>query len=385
MCTCNNNSSCSCGSLITTSKGNTGATGPQGPQGNAGTNGTNGVLDWGDYDLSCWVSNGITEGDATNDEITQDFIDAFCAVHQVTTNAISATDDYVFTDKNTVLNINPITNDLFFPTVTITLGTVVNGTATVSGNTIIFTPATNFVGTAVIPYTITDADSDTSSANVYVNVIDALTTEAIETTVENTLITLLSSDEYWDIGLPIGTKLLLSNSNLGDFTTTGITAGKGITGTKWAKWAICNGNLTNGVDDMRLKNLRGFDYADGAGNDVAGFHAGSDTVSLDITNIPPHKHKYFDAFMNAIDGSSTFSSEVDSHASSEGVNQGSIYTSPNSIKENIGEDRDAVWYDRNTSDGTNNINDHLYELQSTPDPVDVTNAYVTVIVVQKIA
>jgi hypothetical protein len=381
MCTCNNNSSCSCGSLITTSKGNTGATGPQGPQGNAGTNGTNGVLDWGDYDLSCWVSNGITEGDATNDEITQDFIDAFCAVHQVTTNAISATDDYVFTDKNTVLNINPITNDLFFPTVTITLGTVVNGTATVSGNTIIFTPATNFVGTAVIPYTITDADSDTSSANVYVNVIGALTTEAIETTVENTLITLLSSDEYWDIGLPIGTKLLLSNSNLGDFTTTGITAGKGITGTKWAKWAICNGNLANGVDDFRLRNLRGFDYADGAGNDVAGFKAGSDTKSIDITNLPPHRHKY------------TFFSPQ--YTDARDINAWKVIQAPignYDVSHPGGElgssqrDGDNGHYINmaNTGDGTNNINDQD-ELQSTPDPVDVTNAYVTVIVVQKIA
>ena len=136
---------------------------------------------------------------------------------------------------------------------------------------------------------------------------------------------------------------------------------------------------------MRLKNLRGFDYADGAGNDVAGFHAGSDTVSLDITNIPPHKHKYFDAFMNAIDGSSAFSSEVDAHAASLGVTQGTIYTSSNAIQEPAsGDDRDAVWYDRNTSDGTNNVGG-WGELQSTPDPVDVTNAYVTVIVVQKIA
>jgi len=397
MCTCNNNSSCSCGSLITTSKGNTGATGPQGPQGNAGTNGTNGVLDWGDYDLSCWVSNGITEGDATNDEITQDFIDAFCAVHQVTTNAISATDDYVFTDKNTVLNINPITNDLFFPTVTITLGTVVNGTATVSGNTIIFTPATDFVGTAVIPYTITDTDSDTSSANVYVNVIDALTTEAIETTVENTLITLLSSDEYWDIGLPIGTKLLLSNSNLGDFTTTGITAGKGIAGTKWAKWAICNGNLTNGVDDMRLKNLRGFDYADGAGNDVANFQSGSDTVTLDITNLPPHRHKSLGVYIDYSSQSASLTSNnatiLKNAALSELDGALAEVTTIQTLDGGgwSGSDFDDAGagsmpriFTSNTGDGTDNI-DNQGELKSSPDPVDVTNAYVTVIVVQKIA
>ncbi len=50
----------------------------------------------------------------------------------------------------------------------------------------------------------------------------------------------------------------------------------------------------------------------------------------------------------------------------------------------VGDDRDATGITRNTGDGTDNI-DNQDELQSTPDPVDVTNAYVTVIVVQKIA
>jgi hypothetical protein len=363
MCTCNNNSSCSCGSLITTSKGNTGPTGAQGPTGPAGADGADGIVSWADYDLGCWMLNGITTEGATNEEITQDFIDAFCEVHQIATNAIAATDDYVFTDMNVVLNINPITNDLFFPTVTVTLGTVVNGTATVDvdNHTIIFTPDLDYTGTAIIPYTITDTDGDTSSANVYVNVVSAVTTQSIEDTVETTLITLLSSDEYWDLGLPIGTKLLISNSNLGDFTTTGITAGKGIVGTKWAKWAICNGNMTNGVDDMRLRNLRGFDYADGAGNDVAGYHDGSDAVSLDITNIPPHKHKY-----------------TENETYNAGGSNGTIENAPV-----IGDWKNRV-NTANTGDGTDNVSNEL-ELQATPDPVDVTNAYVTVIVVQKIA
>ena len=50
---------------------------------------------------------------------------------------------------------------------------------------------------------------------------------------------------------------MLSNINLADFDlTAGPTKGKGLVGTKWAKWAICNGNLTNAVDDLRLQNLR---------------------------------------------------------------------------------------------------------------------------------
>ena len=39
----------------------------------------------------------------------------------------------------------------------------------------------------------------------------------------------------------------------------------------------------------------------------------------------------------------------------------------------------------NTGDGTDNVGGTQGALQTTPDPVDVTNAYVTVIVVQKIA
>lgn len=383
MCECK--TACSCGALITTSKGNTGATGATGATGPAGAAGADGVLDWQQYDLSCWLSQNIIEPEATNDEISQDFIDAFCTVHAKVNTVIKANNDYVFTDKNTSILINPLLNDLFFPIAVVTINDVVNGTASVGldGHSITFVPNTDFVGTATINYTISDG-TDSDTATIYIDVKTAITTEDIETTVETTLVTLLSSNEYWDIGLPIGTKMMISNVNLGDFTFSGITAGKGLAGTKWAKWAICNGNLTNGVDDFRLKNLRGFDYADGSGNDVGNFHGGSDTVALDITNIPPHRHKYFDAFMNAVDGSDVFSAEVDSHASSLGVNQGSIYTSPESIQENTGQDRDAVWYDRNTSNGTDNISDQD-ELQSVPDPVNVVNAYSTVIVVQKIA
>lgn len=387
MCNCENTLACSCGSLITTNKGNKGDTGTQGPQGIPGENGADGMLDWETYDISCWVSNGITNAESTNDEISQDFIDAFCEMYQRVNIEITANNDYTFTNKNEVVYINPILNDIFFPSVTVTITSATNGTATVDvdNHTVIFTPATDFVGTATIVYKITDSNGNFASAAIYVTVNDVASTEQIETTIENTLITLLQSNEYWDIGLPIGTKLLISNINLPSFTTSGITAGKGIAGTKWAKWAICNGNLANGVDDFRLRNLRGFDYADGAGNDVAGFKAGSDTKSIDITNLPPHRHKYFDAFVNAVDGSSTvFSSEVDSHASSEGVDQGSIYTGNAEITEGTGSNRDSVWYDRNTSDGTNNINDQD-ELQSTPDPLNVVNAYTTVIVVQKIA
>lgn len=358
MCTCNNNSSCSCGSLITTSKGNTGPTGATGATGATGPAGEDGVINWTDFDIDCWVSQNITEGDATNDEITQDFIDAFCNVYQKVNTAISAVDDYAYTDKNVTVNINPTTNDFYFPTVTVTIDSDTNGTATVDvdNHTVIFVPTTDFVGTGIVEYTITDTNSNSASAKIYIEVRDTPTTEEIEDTVLTTLITLLSSNEYWDLGLPIGTKLLISNENLGDFSTTGITAGKGLPDTKWEKWAICNGNMTNGVDDLRLRNLRGFDYADGDGNDVAGFHAGSDTVTLAKANIPAHVHTYDD------------NEFYDAGSSNGDVDDAAV----------VGD-----WKNRTNASTTGNGT--ADGLQTSPDAVDVTNAYATVIVVQKIA
>lgn len=193
MCNCENTLACSCGSLITTNKGNKGDTGSQGPQGIPGENGSNGMLDWETYDISCWVSNGITNAESTNDEISQDFIDAFCEMYQRVNVEITANNDYTFTNKNEVVYINPVLNDIFFPSVTVTITSATNGTATVDvdNHTVIFTPATDFVGTATIVYKITDANGNFASATIYVTVNDVASTEQIETTIENTLITLL--------------------------------------------------------------------------------------------------------------------------------------------------------------------------------------------------
>ena len=88
--------------------------------------------------------------------------------------------------------------------------------------------------------------------------------------------------------------------------------------------------------------------------------------------------------MNAIDGGGEiFSANVDAHSTSEGVEQGTIYNSTIQISEGNDEDRDAVWYDRNTGNGTSNINNQD-ELLSSPTPVNIKNKYFTEIKIQKI-
>ena len=370
--------------LITTSQG---PQGEQGVQGESGTNGTNGVLDWGDFDLSCWLAEGIIEGTPDNEEITQSFIDTFCDIYQAINVTPIAVNDYRTMDQDGIIYIEVINNDRFYPDVTVTIAVAPsNGTATVEGDnkTIKYIPNGGFIGVDDFDYTINDGDS-TSTATVSVTVQEVISQQTIQNTVIEQLITLLQSDEYWDLSLQIGTKLGISNINLTNFDFTNpFTAGIGKPG-RYSKWAICNGN--NGTEDLTEGTFRGFNHSN-ADYDESAKTGGSDAVSLIRDNIPAHQHQYFDSFMNAIDGSSAFSSEVDAHAASLGVTQGTIYTSSNAIQEPAsGDDRDAVWYDRNTGDGTNNLGNQkeIANGTGTVTAVDIRNAFKTVILIQKIA
>ncbi len=242
--------------LITTSQG---PQGEQGVQGEPGTNGTNGVLDWGDFDLSCWLAEGIIEGTPDNDEITQSFIDTFCDIYQAINVTPIAVNDYRTMDQDGIIYIEVINNDRFYPDVTVTIAVAPsNGTATVEGDnkTIKYIPNGGFIGVDDFDYTINDGDS-TSTATVSVTVQEVISQQTIQNTVIEQLITLLQSDEYWDLSLQVGTKLGISNINLESFDFTNpFTAGIG-TG-RYSKWAICNGN--NGTEDLTEGTFRGFNH-----------------------------------------------------------------------------------------------------------------------------
>lgn len=288
--------------------------------------------------------------------------------------------DLVHTDQNIPVTIDVLFNDVTTydnTAVFVTIDTAPdNGTVTISSNDIIYTPATDYIGKESFIYKVTKG-AKTCLGKVSVSVDKVTTNEDIETICTNTIIELLTSDEYWDIGLPIGTKLGISNINVTDFNflTVG-QEGKGKANTHWAKWAICNGK--NGTDDFAHLTLRGFDDTnpDGNGNFLtSGQKGGSDTLT--INNIPSHRHTGVAAITEDSSEAVSLFSDANNLAgitkmTREG-REGAPYGSGSDQQEA------TVYY--NSGDGTDNI-DNQGELKSSPDPA--RNAWSTIIMVQKI-
>jgi uncharacterized repeat protein (TIGR01451 family) len=95
-------------------------------------------------------------------------------VTAVTNNPPVANPDIYAMTENTTSTENPLVNDVVqTPGGLLTIITVnpTNGTATIVGGTnVLFTPATNFIGTATIGYTITDNVGGTNSSLITVTV-----------------------------------------------------------------------------------------------------------------------------------------------------------------------------------------------------------------------
>lgn len=371
--------------LITTSQGPQGDPGATGATGAAGANG---FLDWSDYDISCLESNGIfTVGD-TNPERDQKFIDSYCEVFQKVNTCPVALDDYIVINQDTNGHVIPQSNDNYLlPTTVLSISQApVNGTATINDDekTITYIPNEGFVGNDVFEYTLTDGECS-STASIFITINAVISQQTIQDTVLEQLTILLQSDEYWDLGFNIGDKIGISNINLVDFDFTNpFTAGIGKAG-RYSKWAICNGN--NGTEDLTDGTFRGFNHTN-SDYDESAKAGGSDSVALVRANIPAHQHKYFDTFINAIDNSDpALSSYVDTHAAALGVTQGTINVPGPEISEGPSADREGVWYDRNTSDGTDNLGDQkeVANGTGTVTAVNIRNAFKTVILIQKIS
>jgi len=359
--------------LITTSQG---PQGEQGEQGEPGINGTDGILDWSDFDLSCWLAEGIIEAEDDNEEITQNFIDVFCEMYQQINIAPVAVNDYRVMNQDTTLYIEVINNDNYYPDVTVTIDVAPsNGVATIEpdNKTVKYIPTSGFIGVDDFDYTIDDGDA-TSTATVSITVQEVISQQTIQDTIIEQLQILLSSDEYWDLSFAIGDKIAIRNETLTNFDFTNpFTAGMG-TG-RYAKWAICNGN--NGTEDHSNNTLRGFNHAD-ADYDTSALVGGSDssTFGLTIDNIPPHRH--------VIDNPLLDNSFLSTYTPLGG---GDIEVGAN-ISNTDGADlqHDVYEFRQNTGDGTTNLNDQN-GLQATPDDItiDVRNAYSVIILIQKIA
>lgn len=358
MCTCKGK--CSCSSVITTGKGPTGATGPQGP---AGVDGSDGVLNWGDYDLSCWEESGIVEVDATETEVTEALIATVCEVYNAIHVSPKAVNDYRTIDQDTTVYIDVINNDRYYPEVIVTItDPPLNGTATIEPDnvTIKYIPNTGFFGVEDFEYTITDPDSNTSSAIITVTVRQVLSQEAIENTIIDQITTILSSDEYWDLAFNIGDKIGISAINLEDFDfSNGFTAGIGKSPGRYSKWAICNGN--NATEDLTNGAFRGFNHLNSDYDmGTTGKSGGSDSLSITLTkgNIPAHVHTYTEnEFYDA------------------GASNGDVEHTP--VTGDWKNRENSLTTGNGTADG----------LKTSPDAIvkDIRNEYKTVILIQKIS
>lgn len=296
--------------------------------------------------------------------------------------------DIVQLDQDSSIIIDPLFNDMVDGVtgnvVLSILDNPINGTATISTNKITYVGDVDFFGNDQITYKVVKG-SYTCTAKISIKVNQVISEQTITDIVVEQITTILQSNEYWDLGLEIGTKLSVTQDKLASFNLVGGAWGKGVANSRYSKWAICNGN--NGTDDERGVTTRGYDINDNDYDDASPSNlGGSDSIAIGINNIPPHRHKYFDAFTNACDGTSCFSSSVDGHALALGVNQGTITVGLGEISEGDTSDRDSVWYDRNTGDGTDNISGAFNQgaLKSSPDSLNIRNKYFTEIKIQKI-
>ena len=302
----------------------------------------------------------------------EDVLDSLAGIH--------CFNDIAQVDQNENVTIDVLFNDLTYEvsgTVVVTIDTApINGSATVSTNQIVYTPDEDFYGNDILTYRVTKGAYE-CTARVSIRVNQIISTQTIEDIVAEQVTAILTSDEYWDIGIPIGTKLAITEDQLANFNLVGGSWGAG--SGKYSKWAVANGN--NGTDDYKGLTTRGYDVNDSDYEDASSTNsAGSDSITLTIGNIPPHSHTGVAAITE--DGSESVSLFADANtlAGITKMNRvgrkGAAYGSGSDNQEGV------VYY--NSGDGTNNI-DNQNELSTSPSAINIRNKYFTEIMIQKIA
>ena len=302
----------------------------------------------------------------------EDVLDSLAGIH--------CFNDIAQVDQNENVTIDVLFNDLTYEvsgTVVVTIDTApINGSATVSTNQIVYTPDEDFYGNDILTYRVTKGVYE-CTARVSIRVNQIISTQTIEDIVAEQVTAILTSDEYWDIGIPIGTKLAITEAQLANFNLVGGSWGAG--SGKYSKWAVCNGN--NGTDDYRGLTTRGYDVNDSDYDDASSTNSGgSDSITLVIGNIPPHRHTGVAAITE--DGSESVSlfANANTLAGITKMNrvgrEGAPYGTGSDQQEGV------VYY--NSGDGTNNI-DNQNKLSTSPSAINIKNKYFTEIMIQKIA
>lgn len=341
--------------------------------------------DLSSVDLTCLISSNpdveVPEG-ITIETLSTYYKNHFCAIYSKISDlqdvldslvGIQCFNDIAQVDQNEDVTIDVLFNDLTYEvsgTVIVTIETSpINGSAVVSSNQIVYTPDEDFYGNDVLIYKVTKGAYE-CTAKVSIRVNQIISTQTIEDIVAEQVTTILTSDEYWDIGIPIGTKLAITEAQLANFNLVGGSWGTG--SGKYSKWAICNGN--NGTDDYKGLTTRGYDVNDSDYDDASSTNsAGADTVTLVKNNIAPHRHGQVYVLRDETEiGTTLFGADKSSpitYATDEADDSGA---------------QSCQYVLTNTSDGTDNYNDQD-ELLSSPTPVNIKNKYFTEIMIQKIA
>jgi len=325
--------------------------------------------DLSSVDLTCLItSNPDIEipDDVTIETLATYYKDHFCALYSKISDiediidslkGITCLNDIIQLDQNDSILIDPLFNDItdeVTGTVVVTITSApINGTATIATNKITYTPDEDFFGNDQITYQVAKGGY-ICSAKISIKVNEIITTQTITELVTEQVTTILQSDEYWDIGLDVGTKFSVTEDKLAYFNLVGGSWGNGLPGTRYAKWAICNGN--NGTDDEKGLTTRGFDINNADYDDASSSNSGgADNVTLQKGNIPAHVHSYTEnEFYDA------------------GSSNGDVENAPST----------GDWKNRvNTTNTGNGVADGL---KVSPNAVNIRNAYFTEIKIQKI-
>ncbi len=350
--------------------------------------------DLSSVDFTCLlISNPdiLLPSDITIETLSIYYKDHLCALYSKISDledvidslkGITCLNDIVQLNQNDSILIDPLFNDSLDEVTGTVLVTIItspiNGTTSITANQITYTPDTDFFGNDQITYQVTKGDY-TCTAKISIKVNEVISSQTITELVTEQVTIILQSDEYWDIGLDVGTKLSVTESKLAYFNLIGGSWGAGLPGTRYSKWAICNGN--NGTDDYKGLTTRGYDVNDSDYDDASSTNsAGSDSVTLNINNIPPHRHKF-----------SFFGSQYTNADDLNGWKLVQHYRANYDVSHPEGElvssqrDGDNGHYinKANTGDVTDNVNNHN-ELSASPTAINIRNAYFTEIKIQKI-
>lgn len=354
--------------------------------------------DLSSVDLTCLLTSNpdiLLPSDITIETLSVYYKDHLCALYSKISDledvidslkGITCLNDIVQLNQNDSILIDPLFNDLLDEVTGTVLVTIItspiNGTTSITANQITYTPDTDFFGNDQITYQVTKGDY-TCTAKISIKVNEVISSQTITELVTEQVTIILQSDEYWDIGLDVGTKLSVTENKLAYFNLIGGSWGAGLPGTRYSKWAIANGN--NGTDDYKGLTTRGFDVNNIDYSDTSSTNsAGSDSATLAIGNIPPHKHLIGLTSVNDTGTSQTIS-DLEGKILSDSKDITNLEAGGRISRNWSGSGSDfgdsIVW--ANSGDGSNNNADED-ELSASPSAINIKNAYFTEIIIQKI-